>query len=98
MKFLFAEQIDMLFIYGETQNSTRAQALYIKRYPDQMYPSHRMCNGSSFGNRNGTILSYVIVGIYRFEPAECVRACVRACVIQNVIYKENNKISEMNFM
>jgi len=40
MKFSFAEQVDMLLIYGEAQqNSTRAQALYIKRYSDRM---HRM--------------------------------------------------------
>jgi len=43
MKFSFAEQVDKLLIYGETQqNSTRAQALYIERYPNWMHPSHRM--------------------------------------------------------
>jgi len=43
MQFSFAEQVDMLLIYGEAQqNSTTAQALYIEWYPDRMHPSHRM--------------------------------------------------------
>jgi len=43
MKFSFVEQEDMLFIYGEAQqNSTRAQALHIEQYPDQMHSSHRL--------------------------------------------------------
>jgi len=43
MKFSFAEQVDVLLIYGETQqNITRTQALYIERYSDWMHPSHRM--------------------------------------------------------
>jgi len=43
MKFSFAEQVDMLLIYGKAQqNSTRTQALYIEQYLDRMHPSHRM--------------------------------------------------------
>jgi len=41
--FSFNEQVDMLLIYGETQqNSIRAQALYVNRYPNRTHPSHRM--------------------------------------------------------
>jgi len=50
MQFLFAEQVDMLLIYGEVlQNLTRAQALYIERYPDRMHPSHRIFQRICFG-------------------------------------------------
>jgi len=43
MKCSFAEQVNMLFIYGEgQQNSTKRPALYIERYSDQMHPSHRI--------------------------------------------------------
>jgi len=43
MKCSFAEQVDMLLIYGEAQqNSTKAQAFYIEQYSDRMHPSHRM--------------------------------------------------------
>jgi len=43
MKFSFTEQVDILLIYGEAQQTlTRTQALYIKWYSDQMHPSHHM--------------------------------------------------------
>jgi len=42
MKFAFAEQ-DMILVYGEAQqDSIRAQALHIERYPYRMHPSHHM--------------------------------------------------------
>jgi len=45
MKFLFAEQVDMLLIYGEAQqNSTWAQALYIERYPVRSFTSYASTN------------------------------------------------------
>lgn len=43
MKFSFKKQVDMIFIYGETQqNSVRTRTLYVERFPNCTHTPNRI--------------------------------------------------------